>query len=212
MSHFSDYWITPAGRWMLMSALVVAAPLNAQGKDTVASEHRPPPGMCRIWLKDVPPSRQPEPTDCSTAIRRRPPNARVIFGDELRGSLRPGEAGRGDSLRALPRRVDPDHPDPRRRIEPPDTRRKILPPESRGKVDPPGAGRKVEPPERGRKVEPPTRGRKVDPPPPDRRRRVEPPDPPRRGVERKPPPGGGGGQHSGPPPRRLPTRGPPPLR
>ena len=43
----------------------------------------PPAGMCRIWLEDVPPSRQPAPTDCITALRNKPANGRVIFGDPL---------------------------------------------------------------------------------------------------------------------------------
>jgi hypothetical protein len=63
--------------------VALAAPLAAQGtQDPVPPEYRPPAGMCRIWLNGVPPSRQPEPTDCPTAVRRRPPNARVIFGPE----------------------------------------------------------------------------------------------------------------------------------
>jgi hypothetical protein len=42
----------------------------------------PPAGMCRIWLNDVPASQQPAPTDCASAVRNRPANARVLFGDE----------------------------------------------------------------------------------------------------------------------------------
>jgi hypothetical protein len=45
------------------------------------SEQRAPKGMCRIWLKDVPPAQQPAPTDCATAVKNVPPNGRVIFGD-----------------------------------------------------------------------------------------------------------------------------------
>jgi hypothetical protein len=45
----------------------------------------PPAGMCRIWLNDVPASQQPAPTDCASAVRNRPANARVLFGDEQKG-------------------------------------------------------------------------------------------------------------------------------
>lgn len=72
-------------------ALVAAgltAPLGAQGRDRntrsddIPPAHRPPPGMCRVWINGVPPGQQPAPTDCRTAIRNRPRNARVIFGDD----------------------------------------------------------------------------------------------------------------------------------
>lgn len=53
-------------------------------KDTgaVPVSARPPAGMCRIWLDDVPVSQQPAPTDCATAVRNRPPKGRVVFGDD----------------------------------------------------------------------------------------------------------------------------------
>jgi hypothetical protein len=69
-------------------ALVAAAPLGAQGRDRdrapddIPPAHRPPPGMCRVWVDGVPPGQQPAPTDCKTAIRNRPRNGRVIFGDD----------------------------------------------------------------------------------------------------------------------------------
>ena len=75
-------------RFALLVLLAAAAPLGAQARGQSTTDippgDRPPPGMCRIWLNGVPASRQPAPTDCATALRRRPPNARVIFGDELR--------------------------------------------------------------------------------------------------------------------------------
>ena len=61
----------------------LAATAHAQkGGDDVPKEFRPPAGMCRIWLDRVPPKQQPAPTDCPTAVRNRPPNGRVIFGDD----------------------------------------------------------------------------------------------------------------------------------
>lgn len=82
-------------RLLLILMLAAAVPLAAQnasaegGRDPsdtgdVPADHRPPPGMCRIWIDGVPAARQPAPTDCSTAIRRRPPNAKVVFGKELK--------------------------------------------------------------------------------------------------------------------------------
>lgn len=48
----------------------------------VPAGHWPPRGMCRIWIDGVPPGRQPAPTDCATAVRNKPANARVIYGDD----------------------------------------------------------------------------------------------------------------------------------
>src|ERR687896_2501206 len=78
-------------------ALALAAPSGAQGRDRdrgaddIPAGHRPPPGMCRIWVDGVPPGQQPAPTDCRTAIRNRPPNGRVIFGDDYAKSARGGK-------------------------------------------------------------------------------------------------------------------------
>jgi hypothetical protein len=71
---------------ILILSLGLAVPAAAQsrerGPDQVPKGHRPPPGMCRIWIDGVPANQQPAPTDCKTAIRNRPPNGRVIFGDD----------------------------------------------------------------------------------------------------------------------------------
>lgn len=86
---------------ILGGVFLAAAPLAAQSRDSIAREHRPPPGMCRIWLDDVPANRQPEPTDCPTAIRRRPPNGRVIFGEEVRRNAREEPAKLPEGVRSL---------------------------------------------------------------------------------------------------------------
>jgi hypothetical protein len=74
---------------ILLAAAV--APLRgaaAQGRGgerkppTIPVESRPPAGMCRIWLDDVPAGQQPAPTDCATAVKNKPQNGRVIFGDD----------------------------------------------------------------------------------------------------------------------------------
>jgi hypothetical protein len=58
----------------------------------VPAAARPPRGMCRIWLAGVPAAQQPAATDCPTALKTRPPKARVIFGDDFADSAkaRPG--------------------------------------------------------------------------------------------------------------------------
>lgn len=60
----------------------LAGVAHAQQRGDVPKEFRPPAGMCRIWLDKVPPKQQPAPTDCPTAVRNRPTNGRVIFGDD----------------------------------------------------------------------------------------------------------------------------------
>jgi hypothetical protein len=50
--------------------------------DDIPKAYRPPPGMCRIWLDKVPAKQQPAPTDCPTAVKNKPANGKVIFGDD----------------------------------------------------------------------------------------------------------------------------------
>lgn len=76
-------------RLTLAAAMVVALsePLLAQhsrSRTDVTYPQRPPAGLCRIWLDGVPAGRQPSPTDCATAVRNRPANGRVIYGDDDR--------------------------------------------------------------------------------------------------------------------------------
>ena len=42
----------------------------------------PPAGMCRIWVNGVPAAQQPAPTDCASAVKNRPANGKVLFGDD----------------------------------------------------------------------------------------------------------------------------------
>jgi hypothetical protein len=59
------------------------APSTQQSREQIVPPaFLPPAGMCRIWLNGVPPGQQPAPTDCASAVRNRPANARVLFGDE----------------------------------------------------------------------------------------------------------------------------------
>lgn len=67
---------------------LLAAPLTAQdrgrGGVVVPDGYEPPRGMCRIWIEGVPAGQQPAPTDCATAIKKRPANAVVVFGEPLK--------------------------------------------------------------------------------------------------------------------------------
>src|SRR5436305_11625913 len=69
-----------------MALVVMTATAGAQkskkpASDAIPSDQRPPKGMCRIWLKDVPAAQQPAATDCAVAVKNCPPNGRVLFGD-----------------------------------------------------------------------------------------------------------------------------------
>jgi len=67
--------------------LSIAAPASAQAQGRapeIPPGYRPPPGMCRIWIEGVAPAQQPAVTDCKTAVRNRPANGRVIFGDDYK--------------------------------------------------------------------------------------------------------------------------------
>ena len=91
----------------LALAVAAAAPLSAQGNGTKAGKippgQRPPAGMCRIWLDGVPPGQQPAPTDCATAVRNRPANGRVIFGDDYVDGKIKKLNGNADDRRTAPR-------------------------------------------------------------------------------------------------------------
>jgi hypothetical protein len=75
---------------MILGVLITAAVAPAAGAQAggdrkppaIPAEYRPPAGMCRIWLDDVPATQQPAPTDCATAVKNKPQKGRVIFGDD----------------------------------------------------------------------------------------------------------------------------------
>jgi len=99
-------------RRLLLAAGCAVLPLGAAAQgvppktrpDTTRSaiprEALPPKGMCRIWMDGVPLARQPAPTDCATAIRNKPPNARVLFPDDSTVTRRRAP----DTTRTRPRR------------------------------------------------------------------------------------------------------------
>lgn len=69
---------------------------RGRGKEIPVNE-RPPAGMCRIWLDDVPAAQQPAPTDCATAVRNRPAKGRVIFGDDYVDKKKRADSSRSKS-------------------------------------------------------------------------------------------------------------------
>jgi hypothetical protein len=92
---------------LLVAGTSADAQGKGRGKNDVPPGHRPPAGMCRVWIDDVPPGRQPAPTDCVSAVRNRPPNARVLYGDD---AAKPGRGvarrERGDRARNRDRERD----------------------------------------------------------------------------------------------------------
>jgi hypothetical protein len=56
----------------------------------------PPAGMCRIWINQVPAAQQSAPTDCASAVRNRPANGKVLFGDQPRGKKTKTERGKSN--------------------------------------------------------------------------------------------------------------------
>ena len=87
-----------AAPWRLLMAAAVlsltipAGQAFAQSRDKdkdrdnekagVPREYLPPAGMCRVWVDGVPPQQQPAPTDCASAVRNKPANGRVIYGED----------------------------------------------------------------------------------------------------------------------------------
>jgi hypothetical protein len=85
----------PAVVGLIVSAGVADAqrpvPANPRAQQSQQSQRReqivppgfyPPAGMCRIWVNGVPATQQPAPTDCASAVRNRPTNGKVLFGDD----------------------------------------------------------------------------------------------------------------------------------
>jgi hypothetical protein len=82
------------GVWMAGGAAAVAAQ-SSPAQPEVPPAYAPPAGMCRVWLRDVPPMQQPAPTDCRTALRTKPVDATVIYGPEpKRSSITPNDWSR----------------------------------------------------------------------------------------------------------------------
>ena len=110
----------------VLSLCALPARAQEKGRDEKAAtivvpvSALPPAGLCRVWLRDVPAGQQPAPTDCTSAIRKAPPSATVLFGDpknEMASpmqsrSVAPGAGGRmndgpGRGLAPAPRGFAP---------------------------------------------------------------------------------------------------------
>jgi hypothetical protein len=76
-----------AAATVILIGLTATAGIHAQGRGRQAQGippgHVPPAGQCRVWYDNVPPGRQPAPTNCDRAeqIASRDRDARVIYGD-----------------------------------------------------------------------------------------------------------------------------------
>lgn len=92
-----------------------ASPRRPEIKVEIPRTLRPPPGMCRVWVDQVPASQQPAPTDCATAIRNRPPNGRVIFADEQPARGKARDASKGETKGEAKPPKKPDDRPPRGR-------------------------------------------------------------------------------------------------
>jgi hypothetical protein len=103
-----------------------ARPQPQDARAQVPRTHLPPPGMCRIWLDNVPAAQQPAPTDCASAVRNQPRNGRVIFGDAPRNPKLPIVKALKDPSAT---RKTPDAPDTPAPAKParPDTKPLIKP-------------------------------------------------------------------------------------
>jgi hypothetical protein len=103
--------------WTMLSAAVSGAQSSSASPE-IPPAYVPPSGMCRVWLKDVPPVQQPAPTDCQSALRTKPVGATVIYGPEAkRTSIAAGDwaraplrTARDDDRTRLPFRAADDPP------------------------------------------------------------------------------------------------------
>lgn len=94
------------------SALRNRAPQDSAISIPVAA--RPPAGMCRIWLDQVPVAQQPAPTDCASAVRNRPAKGRVVFGDDYITTKRESAAKAPPFIKGFAPKPDTKKPPVRR--------------------------------------------------------------------------------------------------
>jgi hypothetical protein len=78
---------------ILLAAVAGSSEAQVRGRGNARSQGIPPgqmprAGECRVWYDNLPPGRQPAPTNCDQAERTasRSRNARVIYGDDRRAA------------------------------------------------------------------------------------------------------------------------------
>jgi hypothetical protein len=106
--HSALRFAAPALVGLIVSAGVAEAQRPVPAKPSVQPTQRrdapvppgffPPAGMCRIWVNGVPAAQQPAPTDCASAVRNRPANGKVLFGDDPPK----GKKGKSDKTKSSP--------------------------------------------------------------------------------------------------------------
>jgi hypothetical protein len=91
MKHFSaalTFSLIVAAAAPVMAQQPTPKDSSKRGAVSIPADARPPKGMCRIWIDNVPAAQQPASTDCSSAVKNRPANGRVIFGDDYADSVK----------------------------------------------------------------------------------------------------------------------------
>jgi hypothetical protein len=96
--------LLPAAAW---GQSTPRRPIARDTAATVPTQSRPPRGMCRVWIDGVPATQQPAATDCSNAVKNRPQNGRVLFGDDYANRQKAQETksappARGSNTQAPP--------------------------------------------------------------------------------------------------------------
>ena len=72
--------VLAAGAALFVAASAADAQIPRSTATVSPSAQSMPTGTCRVWIDGVPASRQPAPTDCTTARRNQPRNSRIIYG------------------------------------------------------------------------------------------------------------------------------------
>ncbi|NUO39559.1 MAG: hypothetical protein HOQ17_13680, partial [Gemmatimonadaceae bacterium] len=69
-----------AGAALLVAGSAAGAQIPRTTSTAYPDPRAMPTGTCRVWIDGLPASRQPAPTDCTTARRNQPRNSRIIYG------------------------------------------------------------------------------------------------------------------------------------